>query len=65
MPLLDLTEQQVDLILSILIEKRDDLDVIIKNPEGLNDETINDTLLDHRDINNIIREIQFYAIKKP
>lgn len=65
MPLLDLTEQQVDLILSLLIEKRDDLDVIIKNPEGLSDETINDTLLDHRDINNVIREMQFYAIRKP
>lgn len=63
--LLDLTDQQVSLILSVLIEKRNDLDVIIRNPDGLSDETIRGTLLEHRDINNVIREIQFYGIKKP
>lgn len=61
----DLTEEQIDLIISVLIERVHDLDIIMKNGDGLSDETLHDLRIEHRDVNNIMRELQHYSTSKP
>lgn len=60
----DLDNEQIDLIVKVLKEKRDDLDVLLKNPDGLDVETVRELQLEHRDIGNVLRELQFYMIMK-
>lgn len=60
----ELPEEQIDLMLDVLKEKRDDLMIILKEQEGLEDTTIRDIQLQHTQINDCIRELQFYAINK-
>jgi len=58
---LELEQAQVDLIDKILQNKIEELNVIIKNPDGLSAETIRDIQLEHRQINEILRELRFYS----
>jgi hypothetical protein len=62
MKVFQLTEDQADLIVSLLKEKRDELDMIIRNSDGLSDDTVRDMSLTRRDIANVIRELEFYSI---
>jgi len=58
---LELEQAQVDLVDKILQNKIEELNVIIKNPDGLSAETIRDIQLEHRQINEILRELRFYS----
>jgi hypothetical protein len=60
----ELTEELRDLVIDVLKEKRDDLMILLKEQEGLEDTTIRDIQLQHTQINDCIRELQFYAINK-
>jgi len=60
----ELTEEQISLLISVLKEKVDDLDVVLRNSEGLELETIRDLQIDRNDISSIITELQFYVIMK-
>lgn len=60
--IVQLEEWQISLIIRLLKEKRDELDIAIKNPDGLEDETIRDLWIDHRNINDTLRELMFYAV---
>lgn len=62
--LVQLDQEQINLILNILIEKRNDFDVLLTNQDGLEDTTIQEISLERRDIGNIVRELQFYATNK-
>ena len=59
---IQLDDGQITLLILTLKEKRDELDVVLKNPDGLEQETIHECELRRRDINDIMRELQFYAI---
>jgi hypothetical protein len=60
----ELTDEQITRIMSVLKEKIEDLDVVLKNSDsdGLSMETIRDLQLERRDINSIVTELQFYVI---
>ena len=60
----ELNDYQIDLIIRILREKRDDLDVVLKNQDGLEIETVHELQMDHREINSVMRELQFYTVMK-
>ena len=60
----DLDDDQINTIMRCLSEKREDLQVILKNPDGLNAETIRDLQLEYRYISECLRELQYYAIMK-
>jgi hypothetical protein len=60
----DLDDDQLNTILYCLSEKRDDLEVVLKNPDGLEPEALRDLQLQHRDINTVMRELQFYTVMK-
>jgi hypothetical protein len=56
-----LDDDQLNTILYCLSEKRDDLEVVLKNPDGLEPEALRDLQIQHRDINTVMRELQFYT----
>jgi hypothetical protein len=60
----ELTDEQITRIMSVLKEKIEDLDVVLKNSDsdGLSMETIRDLSIERRDINSIVTELQFYVI---
>lgn len=60
----ELTEEQVNLLIKTLSEKCNDLQVLLSNSDGLGIETIHDIQLEHRDLNNIVRELQHYTNKR-
>lgn len=60
----ELEDDYIRLIVKVLNEKRQDLAVILKNPDGLEQETIQKLELEHRDLGNIMRELQFYSVMK-
>lgn len=57
----ELTDEQLNLIIRTLLQRQSDLGVLLKEQEGLGAETIRDMLMEHRDLNNIIRELRFYS----
>lgn len=59
-----LTEEQLDLIVDILKQRRTDIDSILKDKDGLEAVTIQGLELEHRDITDVLRELQHYAINK-
>lgn len=61
--IVELDQEEINLVLSILLDKRKDLDVVLKNQDGLEPETVKELLIEHRDIGNIVREMQFFARK--
>jgi hypothetical protein len=62
MKTVELSEDYIDLVIRIMIEKRDELEVLLKNPEGLGENTIKEIQLEHRDLNNVVRELKYYCI---
>lgn len=57
---IELDKEQIDLIIKTLLDKKSDLDIVIK--EDLEPETIRDMLIERREIDNIVRELQFYSV---
>lgn len=64
MPTVELEPEEIELLIKTLFEKRSELDVVLKNPDGLEAETIRDIQMEHRNINNVLRELQFYVVFK-
>jgi len=60
----DLEEEQIRHVISILREKLEDLNTIIRNPDGLSDEVIRDIQSEHTHVNDILRELQFFTVIK-
>jgi hypothetical protein len=60
----DLSDDQLNIIMHCLSEKRDELEILLKNHDGLEPETIRDLQLQHRDISECMRELQFYVVMK-
>lgn len=61
---IELDDHQIHLLIKTLLDQKNNLDVLLKNQDGLEAETIRDMLIEHRELNNIIRELQFFAINK-
>jgi hypothetical protein len=57
----ELDQDQIDIIIQTLVDRKNDLDIVIKE-EGLEAAIIRDMLIERREIDNIIRELQFYSV---
>lgn len=62
MKTVELSEDYLDLVIRIMTEKRDELEFLLKNPDGLGDNTVKEIQLEHRDINNVVRELKYYCV---
>lgn len=58
----ELDDAQIWLLITTCTEKKTDLEAVLKNTDGLNKETVQELQLRVRDLTDIIRELQFYAI---
>lgn len=57
----ELTEEQIEIIIDTLKQRHSDLADLLKNQEDFEAETIRDMLIEQRNLNNIIRELRFYS----
>lgn len=56
-----LCADQIDLVIKVLSERHKDLEAVLKAPDGLSSEFIQELQLELRNINSVIRELMFYA----
>ena len=63
--MVELNELQIDLIIDTLKQRHSDLTDLLKmDSGGFEAETIRDMQLEQRDLDDIIREMQFYAVQR-
>ncbi len=63
MKTVELSEENIDLILMILTKRNEELTDLLKQ-QDLEDRTIRDMQLEQRDLNDIIRELVHYSETK-
>lgn len=56
-----LTAEQMDLVVKILLQHKEDLSSVLRTPEGLEDTTLRDMALEIRNVDVIVRELTFYS----
>lgn len=57
----ELTKEQIDLVIETLTQRYSDLTDLLKNTEDFEAETIQSMQLEQRDLTDIIRELKHYA----
>jgi hypothetical protein len=63
MKTVELSEDQIQLLIRILRDQSERLAVIITEPNTLLEPTtIRDCQIEHREINNIVRELQYFVV---